>query len=302
MNDTWELAAAIAAIFIPLLFYALTKITPGIRFLGARQAAAPGVVLLLACLTIGLTAFLFAMLWGWLIERMPTFVAFVVIMLISAFTVLPIRVICGVFVIEANRYLVPDGVQLLQSDDRPPIVYLRSFKDDEHQATVPELGGAMNGTLEERLMRRLQSHGPVIALDAPEADLPSLGAARIKGSENWKNEVIEIVSQASLVVIRPSLTAAVKWETATALELVGAERIALYVYELEESTWQDYREWADMKFGAELPARFWGSEVLYYFRSSTVKTICWFAPPFNPIVGLMPYQVTAKMVKPLFEP
>ena len=94
---------------------------------------------------------------------------------------------------------VESAQALLAEDNRPPVVYLRSFQDDsvtaEGTLSTPELGafgGALVGgmledldlaggtvTEEEQLAEALKDVGPFVAIGKPGEKLPQLGASRM---------------------------------------------------------------------------------------------------------------------------
>lgn len=166
---------------------------------------------------------------------------------------------------ESLRYgrrleAVPAG-HLLELDPRPPVVYFRSFEDDEIGSQSLSLGGIQGGkarvvilTEEEQIAKAMQAIGPVIALGKPGEELPQVGAARryAKGHEDWHDVVTEYVTNASAVVMRAGLTEGFWWEFQLAVQLMPPERILVLIpFSLEE--YQLFRSRAERYLRYNLP-------------------------------------------------
>lgn len=109
-------------------------------------------------------------------------------------------------------------------DQRPPIVFLRSFKDDqveiaESRWTALRFAfGLMRGRapLDHLLLEEFSQYGPVVAIGRPGEVVPPYGAWRNyvdnTDGEQWKLEVAELVRAASAVVMVIDDTPGVMWE------------------------------------------------------------------------------------------
>jgi len=102
-------------------------------------------------------------------------------------------------------------------DTRPPVLLLRSFVDED-MALQRRLGMfiqvlSISRTLEEVVVDRIWSVGPVIAVGRPVAELSPLGAAReyIVGPD-WQSRVDTLVNECSLVVSVLGETEGLLWE------------------------------------------------------------------------------------------
>lgn len=124
--------------------------------------------------------------------------------------------------------------EALARDARPPIVYLRSFRDDG--GIVMEGGTPFQwmmwvgraGSDEETIARILARLGPVIAVGKPGEPLPELGAARLYvAHDQWQERVLELIQQAQLVVIRIGSSQGVLWEIEQALAHIPRQRLVL---------------------------------------------------------------------------
>jgi hypothetical protein len=117
-------------------------------------------------------------------------------------------------------------------DDRPPIVFLRAFTQDDDRVPAIALdplvkfpaGVGNPRSLDEMLLEHGSPYGPVIAIGDPRDPTPPLGAARIfvhgDGNE-WQGVVKDLAEAAKAVVMCPTTSAGVKWE----LNLVASHSI-----------------------------------------------------------------------------
>jgi hypothetical protein len=102
-------------------------------------------------------------------------------------------------------------------DIRPPVLFLRSFIDED-MALQRRPGFFIDilnvsRTLEEVVVDRIWSVGPVVAIGRPVVELSPLGAAReyIDGPD-WQSRVAKLVSECSLVVSVLGETEGLLWE------------------------------------------------------------------------------------------
>lgn len=107
------------------------------------------------------------------------------------------------------------------ADTRPPILFLRSFEDDQislSQTKVTSLQRffdplAIVGTLEELLLREFGYLGPVVAIGSPSDALPPLGAARrYCHGDTWREVVGSLMDQAALIVVGVERSEGLAWE------------------------------------------------------------------------------------------
>jgi hypothetical protein len=107
-------------------------------------------------------------------------------------------------------------------DDRPPILYLRSFDDDAltvpsvHSARRPffELFGLRGrDPFEEGIAWELATHGPVSAIGRPGRSVVSLGASReLLDPEAWQEGVAERMAKAGWIAVAVGSTDGLAWE------------------------------------------------------------------------------------------
>jgi hypothetical protein len=124
--------------------------------------------------------------------------------------------------------------EILKSDPRPPVVYLRSFRDDSATALVPNSSVStlfsVTRTEEQQIAEVFGELGPFIAIGRPGESLPELGAARMHvANEQWQETVADLMKRARLVLYRASDTQGFKWEVQRGGELLGPTRMAFLI-------------------------------------------------------------------------
>lgn len=131
-----------------------------------------------------------------------------------------------------RRMQVLSGSALLASDPRPPVLYLRSFRDDPVTHSVfDRLFTRLNyRTEEEELAATFADVGPLVAVGHPGELLPELGAARFYFSDDeWKERVGSIMASARLVLLRVGGSRGLAWELARAVRTLTPEKLLLVV-------------------------------------------------------------------------
>ena len=95
--------------------------------------------------------------------------------------------------------------------------------------------------------------GPFVAVGKPGEKLPELGAARmyLQDSE-WKDKVHDLMSRASLVVLRAGRTDGLWWEAQMAAAIVKPERL-VFLLPYQRAQYQLFRSNAETIFGRRLP-------------------------------------------------
>lgn len=155
--------------------------------------------------------------------------------------------------VTARKLMAVDGWTLLERDRRPPILYLRSFVDDEkvmarRSPSVGASGGVAGGaaaglitallgtsagayeTQEEELTKVLEHFGPVVAVGDPSEDLPDLGAARVYFDDRWQDNVMSLMQRSLIVVFRVGAkTPGFWWEVERVLQLLPPERLVFWI-------------------------------------------------------------------------
>jgi hypothetical protein len=130
----------------------------------------------------------------------------------------------------ARRTSAPAASEVLAADARPPVLYLRPFRDDaatfaECPRSARELlgdwfrartgrGGGRLRTAEEYLESDVEKViGPLVALGNPLDFVPPEGAARVYlADETWRDGFRELVERAACVVMTAGVSEQVAWE------------------------------------------------------------------------------------------
>jgi hypothetical protein len=151
----------------------------------------------------------------------------------------------GVLLLRTGwKYDVRGARDVLTSDPRPPVVYLRSFLDDVRSP----IGGGFGLWLkvlmwflpvsfEQELAAIMNRLGPFVAVGRPGEKLPELGANRFYfRDDEWQTRVTELVQQARLVVILCGPTANLWWEINHVLTSATPDRVLLVIPERGKRT------------------------------------------------------------------
>jgi hypothetical protein len=134
--------------------------------------------------------------------------------------------VTALFRYAARRSARVSAENLTQTDQRAPVLFLRSFKDDQVELDRPKRGfvrgflgmGAGAPSLDHVLLEEFTAVGPVVAIGVPGEAAP-FGAARtyVDDSE-WKAVVAKFASDAAAVVIVIDDTEGVNWELSHLLD------------------------------------------------------------------------------------
>ena len=124
-----------------------------------------------------------------------------------------------------RRELRPMTAETVQSSDRAPVLYLRSFEDDQRGARIK---GSL--TEEEHLAKVLSQFGPFVAIGRPGEALPEAGATRVYvGDANWQSTVEELLGNANMVIVRTGRTVGLDWEVERAVRILRPQQLVLLV-------------------------------------------------------------------------
>ena len=111
--------------------------------------------------------------------------------------------------------------ELIASDARKPVLFLRAFADDQVELPAASLGflgtllslGRHRKTFDELLVEEGTLYGPVVALGNPKDKVPPYGVARgyFQNAE-WKKAVSDLARDSALIVLCIDDTESVWWE------------------------------------------------------------------------------------------
>jgi FHA domain len=134
--------------------------------------------------------------------------------------------------IRARRYFQISAASLLSVDKRKPILFLRSFEDDERVKFGGSEKAFLDFSLETRLLNHFAGFGPFIAIGSPKDPIPQIGAARaVLSDSEWQPRVMAWMSEASVIVMYSGKSQWVTWELA---KLVNTERVAKLILMIPE--------------------------------------------------------------------
>jgi len=161
----------------------------------------------------------------------------------------------GILMINRGRkYTLKSADELLAIEKRPPVIYLRSFKDDKKAAVPASLTGwLVFYTEEEQLVHVLNDFGPCIAIGQPGEQLPDLGASRMYlADDEWQDKVKEFLVKSNLVVLRAGTTPNFFWEVEQSAKMVRPENLIIII-PMRKKQYNQFRDRADQYFSKPLP-------------------------------------------------
>ena len=138
---------------------------------------------------------------------------------------------------RGKRHCAVSANELLLKDQRPPVLYLRSFEAEAVTRRTFRWWWLISPAWlwdltseEEYLAKALNVIGPTIAIGKPGEELPELGAARLYvGHNEWRQTVKSYSERSKLVVLRLGETPGFWWELENALKTLRPENLLLIV-------------------------------------------------------------------------
>lgn len=158
--------------------------------------------------------------------------------------------------------------RMLELDSRPPIIHLRSFKNDKSVGFSAGMEPPDLSTVCKRI-------GPFVALGIPGETLQSHGASRLYcGENNWQHKVFELFRGASLVIITPGDSPSLNWELMQVRDHVDPTKILIYLPSgwNRKETCDSARRMVAESFSRELP------------RDLGKCAFIWFSDDWEPIL------------------
>ena len=133
---------------------------------------------------------------------------------------------------RGRRAMLASADTAMKDDPRPPILFLRSFKDDKvklkQKVHVAGLPTAQLIRFEEALGFMVRGYGPFLAIGEPGEGLPQLGAARAYLSDDkWQEAVLTWIRQSQLIVMLCGPTKWIGWEVQNIVAAGAMERLLL---------------------------------------------------------------------------
>lgn len=173
------------------------------------------------------------------------FVTIIVGILLLKYTIRTVPLVIIRFDKEIEKLkskIIRNSKELAEKDLRDPILFLRSFKDDQilvdQLLTVPRWFAydmTRSIRLEEVIANVAFINGPVIAINDPATKLTPLGAARdtVLG-EDWHSTILSHIEEAQKIICLLSNTTGLKWEIEQIIEL-GALQKTVFIFPPEDS-------------------------------------------------------------------
>ncbi|GHF35309.1 hypothetical protein GCM10018790_11340 [Kitasatospora xanthocidica] len=138
-------------------------------------------------------------------------------------------VIAALLILRRTRpYAVRPAARALLLSGCRPVLYLRSFGDDEGPVQLDDGADLTLHTREEQLASALGAIGPVIAVGRPGERLPQLGAARFYlPLDDWKPTVLRLMDLSQLIVLRLGQGDGLWWEVEQVRTTQPARKLVL---------------------------------------------------------------------------
>jgi hypothetical protein len=146
----------------------------------------------------------------------------------------------GVSLIGRGRRLQAfPALELMRRDRRAPVLFLRSFDDDDLIDPTPRmipLGDFFPRRYEESLAQALQKLGPMVTIGRPGDKLALLGGGRLCVPDHaWKQAVEYLRAHASVVVLMVGRSQGLWWEITSSLATVPIDRLLFFFPYVEEA-------------------------------------------------------------------
>jgi len=145
-----------------------------------------------------------------------------------------VNILAFFLIVRARRYFQISADALLAVDKRPPVLFLRSFTDDERVQYGNSQRALLDFSLETRLANHFSHFGPFIAVGSPQETVPQPGAARVLLSDDeWQARVLGWMESANLIVMYCGTTKWVNWELQKVIERDRSTSLILMIPEIK---------------------------------------------------------------------
>lgn len=191
---------------------------------------------------------------------------------------LAVLLLGGILVFRGQKYGLPYAEEIAASDQRPIILYLRSFADEiaEYRASKmlkAAFANAIPGTTmswgpreQADLAKYFKKIGRYTAIGLPGEPIPELGAARTYVSnEAWREEVTELMNQSLLVVAQAGQTPGLTWEFIQMIRIVPAIKVLLILPRFQKE-YDAFRHLSAKLFPHPLPDKLPKSRLVAFFQ------------------------------------
>lgn len=176
--------------------------------------------------------------------------------------------------LRGTRISSVSAEELLDSDSRAPIVFIRSFGDEEQSFRLKSFFAMIGryfvdsgfqqryfqaGTsfwrpmLQQQFKWLFNQIGPYVAIGRPGEKIPATGAARLYVSDNdWKKVVGDFFGKARLIIVHPGKTTGLRWEINEIIRLGMPEKI-LFILPAREDNYMAFSAWVNKELPERLP-------------------------------------------------
>jgi hypothetical protein len=223
----------------------------------------------------------------------------------------PVMATFGLFLYNRGRKVSsPSASKVLDHDTRAPVLYLRSFLDDDVASSpspARNIGGAQvfttAATQEEQVAAVLSSAGPVVAVGRPGESLPELGATRLYFQDNeWRDEVSALMQRARLIVIRAGSSENLLWEIMTAVRMNRPQQ-SIFLIPLEPSKYDQFTALAGSLLPHGLPpwpSGFFPSKTPPELANLDIKAVVHFDSDWHGTLNVLrPTKASTRGARPL---
>jgi hypothetical protein len=140
--------------------------------------------------------------------------------IVALVALLPAAVFLGPTLLRHGKRIVRARAAAAAADDpHPPVLYLRSFADEETR---------QHGFEEEELANVVGRIGPVVAVGRPGERLPPLGAVRFYiEDDEWRSRVSALIAEAQVVIVRAGAGEGLAWEVEQAIGTLAPGRLVI---------------------------------------------------------------------------
>ena len=159
--------------------------------------------------------------------------------------------------LRARVKFQPSADDVLSVDKRPPILFLRSFSDDDHVKFLQSSQSLFDFSLESRLAGHYSRIGPFIAVAAPGRETDSIGAARAALTDaEWQGQVADWMKSARTIILMAGVSHWIGWELRQIVERGYTGKLIVVFPELRRRGKRKF-QWSYLFFAApsDAPAR-----------------------------------------------
>jgi hypothetical protein len=198
--------------------------------------------------------------------------------------VLTLLVLSRMCFVVASKCTARSARDVLAATREPPIVYLRSFRDDgrlSNPGVLETVGNVflantfllLKRTVEQRLARIMSGFGPFVAIGKPGEELAETGAGRMYVSDDdWQTVVADLLGRRdTLAVLQAGETQGLRWELSRIGRDLKPGQVLLFLPfalwhrgRARERHYAAFRAWAGECLPVALPERIGNSCFVYF--------------------------------------